>query len=51
MARGERTKVLAKDVKHISVPQFEGLTVETILDYAQMWPGVLKVFPTSQEED
>ena len=50
MARGERRRIIAKDVLHIAVPQFEGLTVETMLDYASMYPEVMKAFPLKRKE-
>lgn len=50
LAGGLRSRVLAKDVKHIAVPQFEGLGIREMLDYAQMFPEVLKAFPLRREE-
>ena len=31
LARGERRRILAKDVLHISIPQFEGLNIKKML--------------------
>ena len=50
LARGERKRILAKDIEHISIPQFEGLTVEKMLDYANMFPQVMKAFPSNRKE-
>ena len=50
LARGERRRILAKDVEHIAIPQFEGLTITTMLEYAAMFPEAMKAFPTAAKE-
>ena len=47
---GKRSKILAKNVKHISVPQFEGLKIEAMLNYAWGFDEVMKAFPVSRKE-
>jgi len=50
LAGGVRRRVLAKDVKHIAVPQFEGLGIREMLDYAEMFPQVMKALPLRRQE-
>ena len=50
MARGERTRIEAKDVKHVAIPQFKGLGIKEMMEYAQMFPEVMKAFPTGDKE-
>ena len=37
LASKKRTMIKAKDISHIEVPQFEGLAIEQILDFAKSW--------------
>ena len=50
MARGERTRIEAKDVKHVAIPQFKGLGIKEMMEYAHMFPEVMKAFPTGDKE-
>ena len=47
---GKRYKLWAKDVKVINVPQFEGLTIESMLLLAARSPTVMKALPTEEKE-
>ena len=46
----KRTMVKAKDVKHIIIPQFEGLTIDDLLGYAGQYPAVMRALPMAQKE-
>ena len=50
LARGERRRIAAKDVMHIAIPQFEGLGIREMLEYASMFPEALKALPTGYKE-
>ena len=47
---GKRTKIKANAIKHINVPQFEGLTIETMLKLASRSPAVMRALPTEEKE-
>ena len=50
LAAGKRRIIKGKDVKHLSVPQFEGLTIKEFLTYANDKPEVLRALPLVQLE-
>ena len=50
LASGERTIIKAIDAKHIHVPQFEGLKIETMLDFAKDYAQVAKALPACTRE-
>ena len=41
---------MSKDVKFLHVPQFEGLTVESMLAYGNQYPEVMRALPTEPHE-
>ena len=45
MVSGQRTKIKQTNVKHITVPNFEGLTLETMLEYAAQHQNVMAALP------
>jgi hypothetical protein len=47
---GERKLIKGTDSKHLSVPQYEGLKIETFLDYAALYPEVMKCLPSVKKE-
>jgi hypothetical protein len=47
---GKRTKLIETKIKHINIPQFEGLTVEKFLVYAADKPAVMKALPLLERE-
>ena len=47
---GKRRKVKGKDVKIISVPQYEGLTIEDMLNFAQNHRNVMNALPVEEKE-
>ena len=46
----KRTRILGTNVKHISVPQYEGLKIDAMLAYARMYPEAMRVFPEAEKE-
>ena len=46
----KKKKIKNVDVKVIHVPHFEGLTLETMLDYAQQYPQISQYLPAIQRE-
>ena len=47
---GERAIVDEKKVKQISVPYFEGLKIESFLEFASLYPQVMKCLPILERE-
>ena len=50
VAANKRRIIYAKDVCHISVPQFEGLSIDNMLDFARAYPQVYMVLPSIERE-
>ena len=46
---GSKKRIKSADVKHISVPQFEGLSIKDMQAFADKYPGVNKYFPIEKE--
>jgi len=40
LTSGKRKIIKATEAKHITLPQFEGLKIETMLDFAKAYPQV-----------
>ena len=38
------------NIKNITIPHFEGLKMETMLEYAALYPQVMKALPAVQRE-
>ena len=47
---GARSRIKAENVKVITVPHFEGLKIEAMLEWAQQYPDVMKHFPVTLRE-
>lgn len=47
---GRRTLIKGQDVQHISVPQYEQLTIQDMLTYAKAHPAVLRALPEVEKE-
>ena len=47
---GERTRISQTDVQYINVPNFEGLKIETFLQFAAGRPDVMRAFPMLERE-
>jgi len=50
LTAGKRKMIKATDAKHITVPQFEGLKIETMLDFAKDYPQVALALPECERE-
>ena len=50
LAAGKRRIILAKNIKHLFVPQFEHLTVEKMLIFASGFPDVMIALPAVEHE-
>ena len=50
LVAGRRKRIKQVDVKHITVPFFEGLKIETMLEYAAQYPEVMQALPMVQRE-
>ena len=46
---GDRTLILSKDIKHISVPNFKDLTIEKMVAFARDYPEVMLALPIDDE--
>ena len=47
---GKRCLIKSKDVKHLHVPQFEGLSTADVLNWAKRFPEVYAALPIEQNE-
>ena len=47
---GNRTMLKSKEIKHISVPVYESLSMAKMLEWAQRHPAVFRVLPAEQSE-
>ena len=45
LAGKKRRRIYLKEVQHIIIPQFEGLAIEDLLSYADMYPEVKRALP------
>jgi len=50
LVAGKRRLVKSKDIKHLHVPQFDGLSTADILEYAKRFPEVFQALPSEQNE-
>ena len=49
LASGDKKRIKSSQVKHINVPQFEGLTIEDMQAFASSYPGIKSYFPIEKE--
>ena len=47
---GRRRKIKEADVKHINVPHFEGLNIDTMLGFAAAYPMAIECLPELRRE-
>jgi hypothetical protein len=47
---GERKMIKGGKMMHLNVPQYEGLKIESFLQYAAPYPDVMKCFPSVKKE-
>ena len=50
LVSGKRKRINGKDVKHLNVPQYEGLKLETFFEFAKEHDEVMRAFPLVQQE-
>ena len=50
LVAGKRKKIFEINVKHITVPQFEGLKIELMLEFAANREGVMDYLPMLRRE-
>ena len=50
LASGKRKRILGKDVKHLMVPQYEGLAVKNILGFGGTYELVIQSLPAVDKE-
>ena len=50
LVSGARSRILGKDVQHMNVPQYEGLTIKDMLEFGGNFQDVLKCFPIVVKE-
>ena len=46
---GDKTLIMADEVKHISVPNYEGLTIDKMLTFAKGHEPVMRALPVDEE--
>ena len=50
LCSNKRLRIKSDNVKHIVIPQFDGLSIEDLLAYASNYPEVLRALPIAQKE-
>ena len=50
IVEGNRKTIKQADLKHIHVPQFPGLNLESMLEFAEKYPEVFQVLPRENSE-
>ena len=50
LAAGRRKRIPDAKIKNITIPHFEGLKIETILEYAADYPEVMRALPILERE-
>jgi len=50
LAASKRRRISQLGVKVITVPHFDGLKIETMLEYANMFPHVMEALPSIRRE-
>ena len=48
---GAKKRIKSADVKHINVPQFEGLSIKDMQTFAEQYPGVSRYLPIEKEAE
>ena len=46
---GAKKRIKSADVKHINIPEFEGLAIKDMQAFANSYPGVNRYFPIEKE--
>ena len=50
LVSGKRKRIKGKEVKHMNVPQYDGLKIEAFYNFAKDYPECLNAFPVEQQE-
>jgi hypothetical protein len=50
LASGKRRRIYGKDVKHLNVPQYEGLTIKDMLKFGNNFDSVKESLPSVEKE-
>ena len=50
LVSGKRKRIQGKEVKHLNVPQYEGLKIEAFYEFAKKFPECMKAFPEDKHE-
>ena len=50
LVSGKRKRIQGKEVKHLNVPQYEGLKIEAFYKFASLYPECMRCFPIDQPE-
>ena len=50
LVSGKRKRIQGKEVKHLNVPQYEGLKIEAFFEFAEMYPEAMRCFPFDKHE-
>lgn len=50
LAQGTRRRIPSQEVQHVAVPQFKGLAIKDMLEYASMFPEVETALPSGEKE-
>ena len=50
LVSGKRRRIKGTDVKHLNVPQYEGLKVESFYNFAKSYPECMRCFPEEKIE-
>ena len=50
LVSGKRKMLKAKEIKHVTVPQFEGLAIKDLLEFARPYDDVLAALPLVKTE-
>ena len=49
LASGVKMKIKSKDIKHFAVPQYKGLSIVNMLEFATEYPQVMDALPIASE--
>ncbi len=50
LVNGNRKMIKSKDIKHVIIPQFEGLAIHDLMDFARQYDDVLAALPMVETE-
>ena len=45
----KKKRIHVDDIKHINIPNFDGLTIESMIEYAKACPNVMDYLPVKDE--